>query len=954
MKKSFMTRVLATGLSFAMAFSMAAATNVSVASAAAKPAMASKQFAVRVGGAAKSYKASAATQKSFKISKATVGNTAKATVKVNSTKKSIKVTPGTVTGSTVVTIKFLNTKTKKYTTKKYRCVVKAEEKKNASAILSAEAAGAKTVKVVFDGDLVTTSGVAIKVLKGKTELKTKTLDFVDSKTATVTLEQSLTTGTYTVSATGVVSEELTKEFTVDADEYVATIEFNSTKAPMMGTGTTPPTGYTPAANKLATVSYVLKNQYNEVVANSTPPTFTISTAVPAQKNEYKNGVGTLVISTNATAFIPGDKVYINAVLTNGTHVATVTETVEIVLPASYDSAEFAGVYNKTLKKMDTLQAAKLSGAGAYVYQLLFTTKDQYGNALDSEAIANAMGGSSAPFTAISTNPVFLTIGTTYETALVDGKEYVALPLAAGGSLASKGGTATIQLISSTTGVKSSYEITADAAGAVEKFTLSAPSGYVVKGEKVQIPFTALDQYGNEVTAFGALNGIVNPSVSGGAGATIGFVKQTDGSAKLILNLTGLTGSLPSSTQDLPMYLTSVVSTTGNYSSANVNVKDTAYAKSISGLKSTSTVTTTLAQNNAAGVDIKYTDLDILDQYGRVMSNDAVKGKINAGALSIYAFPAAMTHVTMVNDASTLTGVTTMAAITTGSSISKINVKPATEGSIKVAFGVTNAAITSSTVSRVPASEKSITFTVTGEVEYVSYEVKDLGKIYYDTTTTGAITAIASSKVTPTVYAVRADGSKVVLPATAYTVTTNGKGADATHVAALTVNSSTGEIAQSDATAASGSALTATDFQVSSVDTTYKDKEVEVYFAIKNSKGAVVSNITKKLLLSNKKPQVAVAKFDTSSVDDGKVTLTGTTVTNTQLTNLIDTSEVKDQYGKVISETPSVQISKLTETDVVDGWDYTGSQVQNLRTADTFKVTFKYAGGYSISLEVVMQ
>ena len=65
MKKSFMTRALAMGLSLAMAFSLSAATNVSVASAATTPAMASKQFAVRVGGAAKSYKASAATQKSF-------------------------------------------------------------------------------------------------------------------------------------------------------------------------------------------------------------------------------------------------------------------------------------------------------------------------------------------------------------------------------------------------------------------------------------------------------------------------------------------------------------------------------------------------------------------------------------------------------------------------------------------------------------------------------------------------------------------------------------------------------------------------------------------------------------------------------------------------------------------------------------------------------------------------
>ena len=68
MKKSFMTRVLATGLSLAMAFSMAAATNVSVASAAATPAMKSSKWTVNVGQT-KNYNATAATKKNFTITK---------------------------------------------------------------------------------------------------------------------------------------------------------------------------------------------------------------------------------------------------------------------------------------------------------------------------------------------------------------------------------------------------------------------------------------------------------------------------------------------------------------------------------------------------------------------------------------------------------------------------------------------------------------------------------------------------------------------------------------------------------------------------------------------------------------------------------------------------------------------------------------------------------------------
>ena len=104
MKKSFMTRALATGLSLAMAFSLSAATNVSVASAAAKPAMNSKTMTVKVGQS-KNYKATKATQKAYKITaiKMSAAGKTKATVKINDSKKSIKVTGLAATkGSNVV------------------------------------------------------------------------------------------------------------------------------------------------------------------------------------------------------------------------------------------------------------------------------------------------------------------------------------------------------------------------------------------------------------------------------------------------------------------------------------------------------------------------------------------------------------------------------------------------------------------------------------------------------------------------------------------------------------------------------------------------------------------------------------------------------------------------------------------------------------------------------------
>ncbi|MCI7129921.1 MAG: hypothetical protein MSA09_05080 [Lachnospiraceae bacterium] len=133
MKKSFMTRALATGLSLAMAFSLSAATNVSVASAAAKPAMKSSTMTVKVGQS-KNYQATAATQKAYKITaiKMSAAGKTKATVKINSSKKSIKVTGKAATKGSNVIVTFKNNSTKKLTKVTTKVVVKEEAPKVAT------------------------------------------------------------------------------------------------------------------------------------------------------------------------------------------------------------------------------------------------------------------------------------------------------------------------------------------------------------------------------------------------------------------------------------------------------------------------------------------------------------------------------------------------------------------------------------------------------------------------------------------------------------------------------------------------------------------------------------------------------------------------------------------------------------------------------------------------------
>ena len=825
-----------------------------------------------------------------------------------------------------------------------KVVVKAVEKPEVKQEVTAAATGAKKVTVTFAKDLTTTSGVAIAVKKGSTVLAQKSMTFSDAKTAVVELNQSLTSGTYTAEVTGLEEGTMTADFSVESEEYVATIELKSDKAPMEGTdsGTASTIDGSRKKNQVASVGYVLKNQYDEVInTNVNAITWTVSTGVTVTNNDYsyKNGAGSLTIKTaTTTSFIPGNEVFINAVLTNGTHVATMSGKVQIVLPANFDKANIAGVYNKTLKKMDSVSSAKLAAAkNPYVYQLLFTAQDQYGNDMDADTVAK---NGATLFTALSTNPIFIQTSTTFETVDVDGKTYVAMNLTAG-NLADKGGTATIQMISSSTGTKSTYDIVADAAGAVDKFTLGSPAGYAVKGEKLEIPFTAVDQYGNDVTAYDSLNGKIDLTSSAGRDS-IGFVKKTDGTAKLVLNLDGV--SVPAN-QDLPVYMTSVVKSNGNYSSSSVSVKDTAVPKSIGGIKASSKKSTTLVYTNSAegSVELTYKDLDVLDQYGRVMSNDDVKKWLDTATNVIVVKQASALNTSAVKvyqDSDTTTDAAT--AKLTNKADSKIVITAQADGSEKVEFSLS----TDTAATVVSGSEKNITFATSTQKEFTSYTVDDLGTLYYDTKT-----ASTDHPVTPAVYGVKADGSKVKLLPAYYDITTNAKNG------ALKITAAKGTIEANDAT-------TYTDADFKKADGSYQDVTVIATIQVKDTaNGAYVETLTKDLKLSNKAPAVATAKF-TSAVSDGKASLKVAAVntdTADNLNKLLDESEVKDQYGVKTTDKANISISNVEDADAGKATKFAvTANTNNTATVaitgadvnDTFTVTYTW-GSVSVKVDVIV-
>lgn len=791
----------------------------------------------------------------------------------------------------------------------------------------------------------------------------KATTFADGKTANVELNQSLTSGAYTVEVTGLEEGTMTADFNVESDEYVAKIELTSAKAPMLGmnsSATVRPTS-TFNDNKRAKVSFVMKNQYDEVVSNAGQPQISVSTGVPAANYSYKNGEGSFEINTNATAFIPGDKVFLNIVLTSGTHVATMSDSVEIVMPSNLDTVDFLGVYDMNLKKLGSVSSAKL-GTTAYSwsgsnkgYALLFTVKDQYGIGRDVTAIK------STEFSSVSTYPVFLstkswTTSTTLDTVIVDEKEYAVLPLLPG-SIPANGGTATVQIISSSTGTKSSFDVVADAAGAVKTFTLSSPSGYVVDDEKVEIPFSAVDQYGKNVTAYDAFvknDGTPKVNVSSSYG-NLSFVKQADGSAKLILNLKGCSNA--TATQDQPAYLTSVVQSNGNYSSASISAKASAYPVEVKGLKASSNISTTVAAN-AKEFSIAASDVEVLDQYGRSMSKNDVSRFLGstAGKYNIYAKQDAAKNVLEMGASTGATG----AAIVSVSAISgKIYFSPAGEdGSEKITFG-----IALNRVGTKDSSEKAITFSTAKQSEFVSYEMKALDKMYYNVSSAAITEATnAAYAVTPTVYGVKADGSKVVLQVKDTGVTGGMYYVLSTDDSKGVIKPGTttkGAIFQNDPLA---TAYQNNNFQVSSVDTTYADVKIKVTATIYNAGDVEVGSASQELLVSNKAPKVAVASFDDTKVSDKKATVSAAAINSdaaAAFKALLDNDSIKDQYGKKnnYENIVSMSISKITDADVVDGFTVTNNGKKNVTMTgvavkDTFRVTFNWDGGYSIYVDVV--
>jgi trimeric autotransporter adhesin len=753
---------------------------------------------------------------------------------------------------------------------KKEAVVKAYEEKLAPKVESVSAINAKTIKVTFNRP-VEEAKAKFEVKKGSVTVNVaKTTFSADKKSVELELASKLFEGEYTVNVTGLADQTLTGSIAVE-NEKVAKIELLGDVAPLViaQDGT----------KKTATVAYRVLNQYGEDITKSplaTSINWTASNGVVA--NDDDKGVLTL---TNTVDFKTGDKVALTGI--NPSTNTVVSSVVTVSDASATDTVQFDGIYNKDGKEF----SADLSVGD---FALLLTAKDQYGKTVDASKVNNDI-----VFT--SSNPSVLAVDKAYDGQGKD-KNQVGLKFTAGPNYAN-GGKVIITAISKTSGKVSQFEVDVKAAPTLDTFSLGAPTEVVAAGETVKLPFTAVDQYGNTITKYDAINGKVTlPS-----GATL----KKDASGNAILEYKA------PNTKGLQVLVATVVGS-GKVSQLTIDVKEAAYPATIESLKD---VTTTLAKDGS--VKIGLSNLVVKDQYGRTFD---LKGKLAATATAVGQYKIVATDSD--NGAVKVADAATSAEITADNGT--ITITGFEKGSEDVTFKLQQSVADGQggyEFKDVATSPLKVTFNTVEKAAFTSFEVGEIGTLYADGPFTTHERALK-------VYGVKADGTKVELPSSYYTVITDTN--------AVTYNHTTGKL---NAVYANNAQAFGTKDEITSKVTVVVDGF------------ETPTTITKDVVISKVSPKADKIEF-TDAVSNGVASIAVSKLNDkdTDAEEFKAILKVTDQYGVVIDPTPIITVTNVNEKTVdtnpddrltVNNNGTTTVDIEKVEAGDTFTVTYLLDG-----------
>ena len=751
---------------------------------------------------------------------------------------------------------------------------------------SVEAVSTKALEVKFNTAVEKTEEAAFEVLKGSsTGITVTSVTWSEDKTvAKLTLASKIGEGKYTVNVTGVGEETLTGSVETQA-ETVASVEIASDLAIMSGTN--------------LTVGYKVLNQYGEDITSKVSTGDLTPSATNGASTVSLNGTtGVATIDNSTSALKAGDKVTLTIVHNGTGKVATKQLTVSAT--AAVADLSFGELYNE-----DGLELSQDNTAETFYVKV--DAKDQYGNALKS----TDLNANSVVLTS-SRSDVLKATTSDFKTIKIDGKDTVVLQLDAANMTEGK---TTFTLVSLYNGKTATKEFTVKAATKVDTISLSAPE-LAVAGETVSIPFSAVNNQGEEATSVSQLNG-VTVTASTGTGLT-GTIKNptfkknaSTGKVELLLDLSTITAGKGK--------VTLVATTpTGKVTTLSVDVKEEAAPKAITGLKD-------INLNHVAGesVSIGFENLVFVDQYERVMTNSAI-------AADFAATPTAAGEYSIkVESSDTAVATVSAAELVSGQAVTLNGV---TKGNVDVTFTIQTH--DGKSVVDVAGSDYTKTARIAQATEFVSYEASTVETVYDDSTST---TDAYERKLE--VYGVLANGTKVVLPASAYNVVVSG---------------------QEGVTATAGN--NAFDINVEAAKQAspikYATDATEAKATATVTINATGETLTKEFTISKVAPKVEAITFTSSVVKGGFDLNTATTFGTAEVTGLIDATKTLDTYGEAVTvadgeitfasgaKTPVYYtISDIVDANKTVGLTVTGNgtkafAISNIETGDSFRVTVK--------------
>ncbi|SDM34913.1 S-layer homology domain-containing protein [Psychrobacillus sp. OK028] len=706
-------------------------------------------------------------------------------------------------------------------------------------VVSVSANTAKSLKVEFKGAVDTTKA-QFAVKKGSITANVAKVTFADDKkSATLELSSKLTAGDYTVTVTGLTEQALVKTAKVE-NEKVAKLDVLSENAVISATDP-----------KIVTTTYKVLNQYGEDITKTATNLTVTSNVTGTTVATPANGLVT--ITTTGADFKTGDKISLS-ILDSATSTFT-SKVLTVSNKATVSDVTISGLYNADAT------AALTTDATATDFHLLVNANDQYGNKIPFGSIAGDVIVTTSDASVIDVKGGVAT--PTFESVTIDGKTQTVLELKApAGGL--KAGKATVSIISKTTGKVAQYVVDVKEGVKADAVSLSAPE-LAVALEDTVIPFSVFGVDGAAITKTSVLNGPKGVTVSDNdANATVAFVNDTQtGNAKLVLTDTGGTAR---------KVIVTATSSNGKVATLVVDVKAAADAKVVTATKD---IVTDLAVGGTFALTAD--SLVVKDQYGRDFDLASNLSATAAGVANAGKYLVKVAKTDVADDKITVTG----SVIASDAATSTITGAKKGSESIVVTLQKVNAA---GTAVDVDSSELEVNVKVVAKSDIVSYEVKDVAPIY-DEAGAGAEGYTRDLVV----YGVLADGKKVVVPASYYTVQTS---------TGLTYSAGKLDVLRADDV-------------VQGTNNTEASLNVKVIVDATN--GPVILDKAVKVTKAAPVAETIDLKTAAGITVDGNV-LTGAIADVTASADLKAVLEITDQYGQDISATSTIL---LTATNFVN-------------------------------------